>query len=168
MKRRPEKTGTRVVSRAVTVAMLGSLLLCLPASAQRHYPPISGRQFTSGSIDIKVTGAFTMNATVAINTQASFGDGEMTWLQFGIDAGAAPNALITYTEMGEVGIIVQQGLVKGVTGIGGNEKPWCTGKLDVKPKLLTGDYTCAGVPSHDKATDKMGKVNITVKFIAGS
>jgi hypothetical protein len=142
--------------------------LPVSASAQAYYPPISGRTFTSGSIDITVTGAFTMNATVAINKQASFGDGEMTWLQFGIDAGAAPNALITYTTMGEVGIIVQQGLVKGVTGIGGNEKPWCTGKLDVKPKMLTGDYTCVGVPSHDKATDKMGKVNIAVKFTAGS
>lgn len=156
------------VSSWALVTLLGICLFAVPASAQRHYPPISGRQFTNGSIDIKVTGAFTMNATVAINTQASFGDGEMTWLQFGIDAGVAPNALITFTTMGEVGIIVQEGKVKGVTGIGGNEKPWCTGTLDVKPAMLAGDYVCSGVPSHDRATDKMGKVNITVKFTAGS
>jgi hypothetical protein len=142
--------------------------LASPVAAQRHYPPISARTLTSGSIQITVTGAFTMNAMVALNAQGGFGDGEMTWLPFGASGGTAPNALITFTDMGEVGITVAQGTLQAVGGIGGNEKPWCSGKVDVKPKLITGEYTCLGISSHDQATDRMGKVNVTVKFTAGS
>jgi hypothetical protein len=138
-----------------------------PGRAQ-HYPPISARTLTNGSIQITVTGAFTMNATVALNAQGGFGDGEMTWLPFGASGGTAPNALITFTDMGEVGIHVAQGTLQAVGGIGGNETPWCTGKVDVKPKQITGEYSCIGISAHDKATDRMGKVNVTVKFTAGS
>ena len=158
----------RLLSRVIQIALLGLGLFVVPASAQKHYPPISARQFDSGSVQIKVTGAFTMDTKVALNTPASFGDGEMTWVQFGTSGATTPNALITFTTMGEVGIHVAQGTVQAVGGIGGNEQPWCTGKLDVKPKLITGDYSCIGISTHDKATDKMGKVTVTVKFTAGS
>ena len=147
---------------------LTSIALAASAHAQSHYPPISARQFINGTVHIKVTGAFTMDVNVPINVPASIGDGEMTWLQFGASGAAAPNALITFTAMGEVGIIVAQGMLQSVTGIGGDEKPWCTGKLDVKPKLIAGDYTCVGAPSHDKATGQMGKVTVSLKFTAGS
>jgi hypothetical protein len=143
-------------------------LLTSPLMAQSHYPPISARNLTKGSITITVTGAFTMNVTLPLSAKGGFGDGQMTWIPFGDAGTAAPNALITFTDMGEVGIHVAQGTLQAVGGIGGNEKPWCTGKVDVKPKLITGEYSCIGISSHDKATDRMGKVNVTVKFTADS
>ena len=139
-----------------------------PLEGQRHYPPISARNLPSGSIHITVTGAFAMNVTLPLSEKGGFGDGEMTWVPFGDAGTTAPNALITFTDMGEVGINVVQGTLQAVGGIGGNEKPWCTGKLDVKPKLISGEYSCIGISSHDKATDRVGKVNVTVKFTAGS
>ena len=148
--------------------LVGLLVVTLPAGAQKHYPPISARTFDSGSVQITVTGAFTMDTKVMLNKPASFGDGEMTWVQFGTSGATTPNALFTFTTMGEVGIQVAQGTLQAVAGIGGNEQPWCTGKLEVKPKLVTGDYTCVGAASHDTATGKMGKVTVTVKFTAGS
>lgn len=152
----------------IFVALLALAAFTIPAGAQKHYPTISARQFTSGSVHIKVTGAFSLDQDVKINTAASVGDGEMTWLQFGASGGAQPNATITFTDGGEVGIVVAQGTVQGVAGIGGNEKPWCTGKLDVADKLITGTYTCADAASYDRASGRMGKVNIEVKITAGS
>jgi hypothetical protein len=158
----------RSSSRGILVALSGLCLSAQPAVAQRHYPPISARQFTSGSADIKVTGAFTMDTKIALNTVASIGDGEMTWLQFGASGAAAPNATITFNDLGEVGVIVAQGTVQATGGIGGNEKPWCTGKVEAKPNLLSGGYTCAGITSYDRKTGRMDKVTIEVRFTAGS
>ena len=149
------------------VTLLGLQVSAVPLRAQAHYPPISQRVFSSGSVEIKVSGAFSMDVKVPLNTQASIGGGDMTWLQYGASGSTAPNALITFNDLGEVGINVAQGTVQGVSGIGG-EKPWCTGKVDVKPKMITGDYTCVGAASHDKATGGMGKVTISLKFTAGS
>ena len=47
--------------RLLLATVLGIAVVSPAASAQRHDPPISARQFVSGNIQIKVTGAFAMN-----------------------------------------------------------------------------------------------------------
>lgn len=159
-----------MIGIARSLLVLASLsILPVSATAQaRNYPPISARQFKSGSIQVKVTGSWSMDETVQINTMASMGDGEMTWLQYGASGATGPNATITFTDIGEVGVIVARGKSQATSGIGGNEKPWCTGKVDVKPTMITGEYTCNDVTSYDLGTRAMGKVVIVVKFTAGS
>jgi hypothetical protein len=136
--------------------------------AQKAYPPISARQFADGSIEVTVSGAIQIEQEVPINTQASIGDGEVTWLQFGASGSESPNSLITYGETGEVGVSVGQGKFVATAGVMPGEKPQCEGKTEVTPKLVTGHYTCRGITSHDGATGKMGKVDIAVRFTAKS
>jgi hypothetical protein len=141
----------------------------LPVAAQESsYPPISKREFMDGSIKVKVTGTFSIDEDVQINTKASIGDGEMTWLQFGASGSAEPNALITFNTMGETGITVGRGKLITTGGIMPGEKSQCTGKVEVMAKLISGHYTCKGVSSYDPVTSKMGKVDIEVNFTAKS
>ena len=140
----------------------------LGAQATGGFPVISARQFTSGTAKLIVTGAFSINEDVAINAQASFGDGTMTWLQFGNSGSAQPNALITYGDTKEIGITVGRGKLIATGGIIPGEASQCTGKVDVKDKLIEGRYTCKGVSSYDPATGKMGTVDIEVTFTAKS
>lgn len=156
------------IARPVVTAMLGIATFAPVATAQRHYPPISARQFTSGSVQIKVTGAFTMDDKVALNTTASIAMGDMTWLQYGVSGSAQPEALITFTDTNEIGILVARGKVQATSGVGGNEQPWCTGKVDVTARHITGQFTCKDVTSYDQATRKMGKVTVEVRFSAES
>jgi hypothetical protein len=80
-----------------------------PDAFEAAYPPISARTFTGGSATVRVSGATSIEAEVPINTQASIGDGEVTWLQFGVSGADSPHALITYGQTGEVGVSVGQG-----------------------------------------------------------
>ncbi len=132
------------------------------------FPAISARQFTAGSAKVTVRGAVQIDQDVAINTQASVGDGEVTWLQFGVSGSATPNSLITYGETGEIGISVAKGKFVATAGIVPGEAPQCSGKTDVAKTLVSGSYTCKGVVSHDGATGTMGKVDIEVRFTAKS
>ena len=103
-----------------------------------------------------------------INLQASYGDGEVTWLQFGASGSEAPNALITYGETKEIGITIGKGKLTVTGGIMPGEKSACSGKVEVTPKLLSGKYTCHSVSSYDPATAKQGTVDIEVTFTAKS
>jgi|SRR5688572_3706053 hypothetical protein len=156
------------IGRLFLAAVLGIGVISPAASAQRHYPPISARQFVSGNIQIKVIGTFAMNETVALNTVASVGLGDMTWLQYGVSGSAQPEALITFNDTNEIGILVAHGKLQATSGVGGNEKPWCKGKVDVTAKRITGQFTCESVTSYDQGTKKMGKVTIEVTFTAES
>lgn len=156
------------IGRLFLATALGITVISPAADAQRHYPPISARQFVSGSIRIKVTGAFAMNETVALNTVASIGLGDMTWLQYGVSGSAQPEALITFTDTNEIGILVARDKLQATSGVGGNEKPWCTGKVDVTAKGIAGQFTCTSVTSYDQGTKNMGKVTIEVRFTAES
>ncbi len=139
-----------------------------PVVGQTGRPPtISERQFTDGSAKVTVTGSARIDQEIAINTTASFGDGGMTWLQFGASGSEEPNALITYGETGEIGISVGKGKLIATGGIIPGEDSQCSGKVQVTETSISGDYTCAGVVSHDPAT-KMGKVDIKVRFTAKS
>lgn len=159
--------GSISTSTAITLSAL--LLVAMPLQAQESaYPPISKREFVSGSVKVKVTGTFAIDEEVQINKQASFGDGEMTWVQYGASGAAEPNALITFTQMGEVGILVARGKLTSTAGVMPGEKSLCTGKTEVTAKLISGHYTCKGITSYDPVTSKMGKVDIEVNFTAKS
>lgn len=155
-------------------AILGAsffTVLAIPVGAQSSqsaYPPISKREFVSGSVKVKVTGHFTIDGEVQLNTKASIGDGEMTWLQYGASGSAEPNALITFTETKEVGINVAKGKLTSIAGITPGEKSLCTGKVEVTATLISGHYTCKGVTSYDPSTFKMGTVDVDVQFTAKS
>ena len=153
---------------SVAAAGLALAVLASPAGGQTgRVPTISSRQFVGGSAKVTVSGSVQIDQEVAINTQASFGDGEMTWLQFGASGSEAPNVLITY-QPGEVGIIVGRGKSTATAGIITGEDPQCSGKADVTATSVSGHYTCVGVVSYDPATSKMGKVDIEIHFTAKS
>ena len=160
----------RCLSFLSSVAATGLFLAVVasPAGGQTGRPPaISQRQFTGGSVRVTVTGSAQIDQEIAINAKASYGDGEMTWLQFGVSGSDAPEALITYGETGETGITMGKGKFVATGGIVPGEKSPCSGKVEVTGTLITGDYTCAGVTSND-AGGKMGKVDIKVRFTARS
>jgi hypothetical protein len=116
---------------------------------------------------VTVSGSATIDQEIPLNSQASYSDGEVTWLQFGVSGSDAPNALITYGETKEIGISVGKGKLVATGGIVPGEKSQCSGKVQVTEAEVSGDYTCSGVASHDPAK-QMGKVDIKVRFTAKS
>ena len=152
-----------LILTSIAVVVLGAR----PALGQA-YPPISARQFTGGSVKIVVTGSFSVNADVPINTQASIGAGDMTWLQFGVSGSSAPEALITYGDNKETGVTVGSGKHVATGGMMPGEKPTCSGKVEVTATLISGHYVCKGLSSHDSSTGKLGKVDVEVTFTARS
>ena len=149
----------------------GALVLAAaasPAAGQTgDIPTISGRYFASGSAKVKVSGSVQIDQEVPINTKASFGDGESTWLQFGVSGATDPNALLTFQPQ-EVGVTVGKGKFIVTAGVTKGEKPQCSGKTDVDAASVTGHYTCPGIDSYDAATGQMGKVDIEITFDAKS
>jgi hypothetical protein len=152
-----------------SVATIGLVLASVPPAVGQTaaFPTISERQFTGGSAKVTVTGSAKIDQEIAINTKASYGDGEVTWLQFGESGSEAPNALITYGDTKEIGISVGKGKFIVTGGIIPGEKSQCSGTVKVTATAITGDYACTGVVSHDPATG-MGKVDIKVRFSAES
>ena len=148
--------------------LLGSELVAQAAKAHAplRVPKISGRSFVGGSARVTVTGSFQIDADVAINAKASFGDGEMTWIQFGVSGAVEPNALITYGDQG-IGIIVGLGK-NSATAEPSAEDAACTGEVNVTATSVAGQYTCTGVGSYNPTTGKLGKVNISIRFTAKS
>jgi hypothetical protein len=156
-----------VASLLVAGSLLASAVRASPAAAQSGgHPVISARSFTGGSAATRVTGAVHFEQEVPINTQASFGDGTSTWLQFGVSGAETPNVLITYGETGETGIIVGRGKFSATAGVTPGATPECTGTTEVTPTQVSGDYRCPGIVSYDAKTGTMGKVDIAVRFTA--
>jgi hypothetical protein len=154
--------------RTVLSAAVVALCAAAPAAAQADtFPTISGRQFTGGSATVTVTGSTRISLEIPINTQASFGDGSSTWLQFGASGSAEPNALVTYGETKETGIIIGQGKFTATGGIIPGEKSECSGKAAVSDHLITGEYACKGLTSKN-ADGSLGQVDLKVSFTAKS
>jgi hypothetical protein len=150
----------------VTCLMLAAL--AAPAAGQTSgFPTISQRQYTGGSATVTVSGSATIDAEIPLNAQASYSDGEVTWLQFGASGAETPNSLITYGETKEIGIAVSKGKFTATGGIMPGEASECSGKVRVTASEVSGEYTCAGLTSHDPGRG-MGKVNIKVRFSATS
>jgi hypothetical protein len=148
----------RTISLPVLVTFALTTAATLPARSQS--PTISARSYTGGSATIVVTGSFQIEKEVPINTAASFSDGEMTWLQFGVSGSPEPNALITYGPNGD-GVNAALGRK---TAIAGAED--CKGTVEVTATQVTGDYDCAGVTSFDAGTGSMGTVRIRIRYTA--
>ena len=140
-----------------------------PAGGQTTgFPTISQRSYTGGSAKVTVSGSVKIDLEIPVNAQASFSDGEMTWLQFGVSGAAEPNALITYNgQLKEIGISVGKGKLIMTGGMMPGEKSECSGKVRVTEKEISGDYTCAGLTTHDPASG-MGKADVKVSFTAKS
>lgn len=150
---------------------LASLVLAItmgPAAGQNDsVPKISGRSFVSGSISLVVRGSVQIEQAVPLNTAASFGDGEMAWLQFGDSGSAAPNVGVTFSSF-EVGISVGRGRFVATGGLIPGEQNQCSGKTDVTASSVSGQYKCVGVVSYDPGGTGFGKVDIDVRFTAQS
>ena len=159
------------LTRFLSIVATACLALAAPTSfavgQTDGYPTISARSFTGGSATVSVKGAVKFDQEIAINTQASIGDGEMTWLQFGVSGADTPNALITYGN-GEVGVSLGRGKFVVTTGIAPGEPPQCAGSTTVTGASVAGHYACPGVVSYDAASGKMGKVDVEVRFTAKS
>ena len=151
---------TSLFLRGATALVLVAVTLATSAAAP--LPVISGRSYVSGSATVKVTGAFSFNAVIPINKQASFGDGEMTWIQYGVSGSSEPNLLVTVS-LQELGFGI--GLGKNITTAGGED---CTGNMDVKPTMITGKYKCPGLTSYNPDSGQMGKVDFEIDMTAGS
>lgn len=141
---------------------IGLIAVSLTASAAAPLPVIGGRTYSTGSAKVKVTGTFQVDAVIPINKQASFSDGEMTWIQYGDSGSEQPNLLVTVSPQ-ELGFGI--GLGKKVSTAGGEQ---CSGNMDVKPTMITGHYKCPGITSYDPRDGKMGKVTIEIVMTAGS
>jgi hypothetical protein len=123
-------------------------------------PIISKRYYVDGSARVTVTGAFQVDEAIPINTQASFSDGEMTWLQYGASGSEEPNALVTVSP-DEVGFNVGRGRPTATAGA-----DICTGSTTVTGNSVTGHYSCQNVTSYDPRNGEMGTVNIEIEFSA--
>jgi hypothetical protein len=150
----------RLVPGHFSTVPAGLVLATMVSTAEAQVPAISARQYTGGSVTLVVTGSIQINDSVAINTAASFSDGEMTWLQYGASGSPTPNLLITFTDRGYgVGL----GMGKKVATA---EPEHCTGTTQVTATSITGNYDCKGVTSYDGGTGNMGRVDIKVRFTA--
>ena len=141
---------------------LALTVLARPAAGQdaSNVPAISSRYFEAGSAKVAVTGAAKYEGEVPINDKASFGDGEMTWIQYGVSGAEDLNVLLIFGGDG-YGIIVGKGKKTSVA-----EADRCTGKTTVTAALVSGQYTCTGVTWYDGATGKMVTVGVKVEFTA--
>jgi hypothetical protein len=125
-------------------------------------PTISSRYFTGGSARISVKGSFQIDADEPLNTAASFGDGEMTWIQFGASGSEEPNATVTFSDI-EIGINVAKG-----RNVATAEASLCSGGSEVSATTVSGHYSCKDIDSYDPDTGNMGKVDIEIDFTSSS
>jgi hypothetical protein len=145
-------------------AVIATAAFTLATAAQDAAAPpeISARSYLNGTARILVSGSFQVNEVVALNTQASLSDGEMTWMQFGVSGAETPNALVTVSPY-EVGVTVARG--KSLATAGAEN---CAGKMVVTANAVRGRYKCPGVTSHDPGFAGLGQVDIEIEFTAGS
>jgi hypothetical protein len=156
--------GRRLLAGVAVLFILAGLPAPAPAQTS-GFPTISQRQYTGGSAKVTVTGSAKIDTEIPLNTQASFSDGESTWLQFGASGSAEPNALITYGETKEIGITIGKGKLIATGGIMPGEKSDCAGKVQVTESLISGEYTCRRLTSYVPG-EGMGNVDIKVTFTA--
>jgi hypothetical protein len=148
-----------------SIVCLAAVLAATSAGAQSsgRSPTISNRYFNGGgSIKVIVKGSFQVDAEIPINKPASFGDGEMTWIQYGVSGSDEPNVLVTF-QPGEVGITVGKSKRTAVAG-----SDVCKGTVEVTATAVSGHYSCPGVTSYDPSTRGLGTVDIEIRFIAKS
>jgi hypothetical protein len=125
-------------------------------------PFISARTYTSGHIQVTVSGHFDIDASPELNTQASISDGEYTWIQYGASGSEAPNATVTIGQ-GDMGISVGVGRY-----VATGTSTECTMTTEVTATRVSGHFTCPKVTGSSQADGSMGDVSIEVEFDASS
>jgi len=125
-------------------------------------PVISARTYTTGHIQVNVSGQFDIDASPELNTQASISDGEYTWIQYGASGSEAPNATVTIGE-GDIGISVGVGRYIA-TGTSTN----CSMTTNVTATRVSGHFMCPKITGYNQAEGTMGDVRIEIDFEASS
>jgi hypothetical protein len=125
-------------------------------------PVISARTYTSGHIQVTVSGHFDIDASPELNTQASISDGEYTWIQYGASGSEAPNATVTIGQ-GDMGISVGVGRY-----VATGTSTECTMTTDVTAARVSGQFVCPKVTGYSQADGSMGDVRIEIEFDANS
>jgi len=146
--------------RTAFASLVVALLAATGIGVAGTIPVISPRGYVGGTVKVTVTGAFQSNADILINKQASIGDGQMTYLQFGVSGAEEPNLPLTVSSY-EVGFSVARG--KRIATAGVEDR---TGDMVVAAKQINGQHSCKGVTSYDPSTGQMGKVDIEIQFTA--
>jgi len=127
---------------------------------------ISPRTYTSGSVQAKVTGFFTVDGTQQLNKPASITDEDQTWIQYGVSGAQELNVLFTNsTALAENGVTIGVGPYTVTATSSSGE---CKTKFDVQAATITGHYSCAGSTGYNNKTGQMGKIDIEVDFTAES
>jgi hypothetical protein len=125
-------------------------------------PVISARTYTTGHIQLNVSGHFDIDASPALDTQASVSDGGYTWIQYGASGLEAPNATVTIGN-GDMGISVAVGrYVATATSTD------CTMTTRVTAAKVSGHFKCPKVTGYNQADGSMGDVAIEIDFDASS
>jgi len=135
-------------------------------TGDRDHLAISSRTYTSGTVAVKVTGAFAVDASQTLNVPASITDDGQTWLQYGESGAAELNVLFTNSEeLREHGVNIAVGTYTVTAPTTEGE---CRTSFDVTATSVSGHYSCNGSATYDKATGGMGNVDIEVEFDARS
>jgi hypothetical protein len=125
-------------------------------------PVISARTYTTGHIQVNVSGHFDIDASPELNTQASISDGEYTWIQYGASGSEAPNATVTIGQ-GDMGISVGVGRY-----VATGTSTECTMTTEVTAARVSGHFICPKVTGYSQADGSMGDVKIEIEFDANS
>ena len=125
-------------------------------------PVVSARTYSTGHVQLKVSGHFDIDASPALDTRASISDGEYTWIQYGASGSEAPNATVTIGN-GDMGVSVASG--RYVATATSTE---CSMTTSVTATKVSGHFTCPKVTGYNQADRSMGDVQIEIAFEAGS
>ncbi len=125
-------------------------------------PVISDRTYTTGHMQLSVSGHFNIDASPALDTKASISSGDYTWIQYGASGEAAPNATVTIGS-GDMGISVAVGRY-----IATGTSTECTMTTNVTPTKVSGHFKCPKVTGYSQEDRSMGDVKIEVEFEANS
>lgn len=125
-------------------------------------PVVSARTYTTGYMQLNVSGHFNIDARLELDTRASISDGGYTWIQYGTSGSDAPNATVTIGN-GDIGISVAVG-----RNIATGTSTECTMTTTVTDTKVSGRFECAKVTGYNQIDRGMGDVTIDVDFEASS
>jgi hypothetical protein len=125
-------------------------------------PVISNRTYQAGHMNLKVSGFFDIDASLALDALPSISSDGNTWIQYGKSGEAPPNATFTVGN-GDMGISVGVGrfVATGTT-------IECEITTEVTPTRVAGQLSCPKVTGYNQETRAMGDVKIEADFEATS
>lgn len=142
---------------------LGSAAPATPRPVGGLVAPISERYFSDGTISVQVVGLFEVATDIELYAPASYGDGQMTWIQFGEGFTDTHTATVTVDPSGEAAVTVSSGNFNATGDV-----ETCAVDIDVSDALVAGTLSCHDVIGFDSPTGAVGPVQIEVTFSAAS